>query len=162
MANTYTQIYIQIVFAVKGRRSLIGEKNREELQKYITGVVQNREQKILAIYCNPDHTHIFIGMKPTIAISDLTREIKALSSKFINERNWVRGKFQWQEGFGAFSYAYSQLANVINYINSQPERHKKVTFKEEYLDLLKEFKISFDDKYLFEWIEDGQIHQEKF
>jgi putative transposase len=154
MPNTYTQLYIQIVFAVQGRQNLIAEKNRPELQKYITGIVQNRGHKMLSIYCMPDHSHIFIGLKPTMSISDLTREIKANSSKFINEHKWVRGKFNWQEGFGAFSYAHSQLDSVMNYILNQPNHHKKQSFKEEYLTFLKEFNISYDERYLFHWHED--------
>ena len=154
MPNTYTQIYIQIVFTVKGRENLISEGNREELQKYITGIVQNREHKMLAIYCMPDHVHIFIGMKPIMSISGLVREIKAISSKFINDKKWVKGKFSWQEGYGGFSYAHSQLDNVIRYINNQQEHHKIKTFKEEYLEFLTQFAVEFDDKYLFEWVEE--------
>jgi REP element-mobilizing transposase RayT len=152
MANTYTQIYIQIVFAVQGRQNIILKEHREELQKYITGIVQNREQKLLTIFSMPDHTHILIGLKPTITISDLVRDIKAVSSKFINERNWIKGKFNWQEGFAAFSYSKSQIDNVIKYINNQEFHHKKKTFKEEYVDFLKKFAIDYNEKYLFEWI----------
>lgn len=153
MPNTYTQIYIHIVFTVKGRENLIAEIHREELQKYITGIVQNREHKMLAIYCMPDHVHIFIGMKPIMGVSDLVREIKAISSKFINDKRWVKGKFSWQEGYGAFSYAHSQLDNVIQYINNQKEHHRAKAFKEEYPDLLAKFSVEYDNKYLFEWIE---------
>lgn len=153
MPNTYSQIYIQIVFAVKGRQNLILPSFREELHKYITGIVQNRDQKMLAIFCMPDHIHILIGMKPSISVSDLTRDIKAGSSNFINEKNWIRGKFNWQEGFGAFSYSRSQIDNVVKYILNQGEHHKQTSFKEEYLKLLKEFEIKYDDKYLFEWAE---------
>lgn len=153
MPNTYTQIYIQIVFAVKGRQNLIAKQNREELHKYITGIVQNREQKMLSVFSMPDHTHLLIGLKPSIAISDLVRDIKAGSSKFINDSNWIKGKFNWQEGFGAFSYSKSQIDNVIKYILNQEEHHKKQPFKEEYLDFLHKFEIEFDEKYLFEWIE---------
>jgi len=153
MANTYSQIYIQIVFAVKGRQNLIPKQNREELHKYITGIVQNREQKMLSIFCMPDHIHLLIGLKPNVSISDLVRDIKAGSSKFINDRNWINGKFNWQEGFGAFSYSRSQLDHVIKYIMNQEEHHKIHTFKEEYLDFLQKFEIEYDEKYLFEWIE---------
>jgi len=154
MANTYSQIYIQIVFAVKGRQNLIAKQNREELRKYITGIVQNRDQKMLSIFCMPDHTHLLIGLKPNVTISDLVRDIKTGSAQFINDNNWIRGKFQWQEGFGAFSYSKSQIDNVINYILNQEEHHKTRTFKEEYLDFLKKFDIEYNEKYLFEWIED--------
>lgn len=153
MPNTYSQIYIQIVFAVKGRQNLIPSQNREELHKYITGIVQNRDQKMLSIFCMPDHTHLLVGLKPVIAISDLTRDIKAGSSKFINDKHWMKGKFNWQEGFGAFSYSRSQIDNVIKYILNQEQHHKKETFKEEYIDFLKIFQIEYDEKYLFEWIE---------
>jgi len=153
MANTYTQIYIHIVFAVKGRPNLTPKSIREELHKYITGIVQNRNQKMLAIFCMPDHTHILVGMKPDISISDLTRDIKAISSKFINDNRFVKGKFNWQVGFGAFSYSNSQIDSVIKYILDQEQHHKEKSFKEEYLDFLKKFGIEYDERYLFEWIE---------
>ncbi|MBA3704546.1 MAG: IS200/IS605 family transposase [Bacteroidetes bacterium] len=153
MSNTYSQIYIQVIFAVKGKQNLIAKQNREELHKYITGIVQNREQKMLSIFCMPDHTHLLIGLKPSISISDLVRDIKAGSSKFINDKQWIQGKFNWQEGFGAFSYSRSQLDTVIKYILQQEEHHKKLTFKEEYIDFLNKFAIEYDDKYLFDWIE---------
>lgn len=153
MANTYTQLYIQIVFAVQGRHDLISEEHREELQKYITGIISNREQKLLAIFAMPDHVHILISMKPNLAISDLVRDIKAGSSKFINDNAWTRGKFSWQEGYGAFSYAKDSLDNVVNYILTQKEHHRRMSFKEEYMDLLKMLKIDFNPQYLFEWVE---------
>jgi len=153
MPNTYSQLYIQVVFAVKGRQNLISKENKNELEKYITGIVSNRDQKLICIYVMPDHVHILIGIKPTITISDLVRDIKAGSSKFINDNKWLKGKFCWQEGFCAFSYSKSNLDNVINYINNQEEHHKIKTFKEEYIDFLKKFEIEYDEKYLFEWIE---------
>lgn len=153
MPNTYSQIYIQIVFAVKGRQNLIGKDNREELHKYITGIVQSREQKMLAIFAMPDHVHIFVGMKPNLSISDLVRDIKASSSKYINDNKWIQGKFNWQEGFGAFSYAKSQQDVVVKYILNQEEHHKTKSFKEEYLEFLEKFEIDYVEKYLFEWIE---------
>jgi len=153
MANTYSQIYIQFVFVVKGRENLISSRNREELHKYITGIVQNRGHKLLAIFCMPNHTHILIGLKPSMSVSDLARDIKVSSSNFINEKKWVKGKFCWQEGFGAFSYSRSNVDNVINYILNQEEHHLKKTFKEEYIEFLKKFEIEFDEKYLFDWIE---------
>ncbi len=152
MANTYSQIYIHIVFAVQGRQNLIYKDRREELHKYITGIVQNRGQKMLAIFCMPDHSHILTGMKPSISISDLARDIKAGSSKFINENKWMKGKFNWQEGFGAFSYSRSQIDTVIKYILRQEEHHKKRTFQEEYIQLLKKFEVEYDEQYLFKWI----------
>ena len=153
MANTYSQIYIQIVFAVKGRQSLIPRAHREELHKYITGIVSRRDQKLLTVFCMPDHTHLLVGLKPSISISDLTRDIKAASSGFISDNNWVPGKFQWQEGFGAFSYSRSQIDTVAAYILNQEEHHRKKTFKEEYIDFLNEFNVDYDNKYLFDWID---------
>jgi REP element-mobilizing transposase RayT len=153
MPNTYSQIYIQIIFAVQGRQNLVESKNREELQKYITGIVQERKHKMLAVYCMPDHTHCLVGLNPSSSVSDLTRDIKAISSKFINDKKWIKGKFHWQEGFGAFSYSKSQIDSVIKYISKQEEHHRKKTFREEYLEFLKIFEIEFDEKYLFEWIE---------
>jgi putative transposase len=152
MANTYTQIYLQLVFSPLGRENVIPVKYKEELQKYTTGIIQNKKHKLLAINYMPDHTHIFIGYQPIQALPDLLRDIKANSSKFINENKWLPGKFKWQEGYGAFSYAHSQLDEVIHYINFQEEHHKKVTFKEEYLKFLQKFEIDYDPKYLFDWI----------
>jgi putative transposase len=149
MANTYSQIYIQIVFAVSGRENLIIAEWRDELYKYITGIVKNHGQKLIAIGGVENHIHILLGIKPNISLSDLVRKIKANSSRFINERNFVRGKFNWQEGFGAFSYSHSQLGDVIRYIENQEEHHKKTTFKDEYLSFLKKYQIDFDEKYLF-------------
>jgi putative transposase len=153
MPNTYTQLYIQIVFAVQGRSNFISKNNRDELQKFITGITTNRGQKLLAIYCMPDHTHILIAIKPTVTISDLVRDIKAGSSKFINDQKWVRGEFSWQEGFGAFSYGKSQLNTVINYILNQEEHHRKKTFKQEYIEFLEKFEVAYDEKYLFEFFD---------
>ena len=153
MPNTYSQIYIQILFAVKGRSNLINKDHREELHKYMSGVVRNRDQKMLAVFCMPDHTHMLIGMKPSISVSDLVRDVKASSSGFINDQKWVVGKFNWQGGFGAFSYSRSQIDRVIKYILNQEEHHRKKTFKEEYLELLDKFEIEYDERYLFEWID---------
>ncbi len=152
MPNTYTQIYIHIVFAVKGRENLISKNKREDLHKYISGIVQNREHKMLSIFCMPDHTHILLGLKPSISISDLVRDIKSGSCNFINQQQWVKGKFSWQEGFGAFSYSKSQIDTVVNYILDQEEHHKIRSFKEEYIDLLKKFEIDYNERYLFDWI----------
>ncbi|GLR18409.1 IS200/IS605 family transposase [Portibacter lacus] len=151
MANTYTQINIQLVFAVKGRQNLIIEKHRERLEKFMCGIIRNNKSKPLAIYCNPDHTHVFIGLHPSIAISDITREIKSSSSKFINDEKWIRGKFAWQEGFGAFSYAKSQIGLVVKYILNQPEHHKKTSFREEYIEFLNKFEIKYKEEYLFDF-----------
>ncbi len=156
MANTYTQIYIHVVFAVQGRQNLLKKENKEELHKYITGIIRNKKQKLMAINSMPDHMHIFIGMKPSIALSDLVRDIKNNSSTFITEKRWVRGKFNWQEGFGAFSYGHSQIDVVVKYIQNQEKHHTKKTFKEEYLEVLKKFNVEYDEKYVFDWIEDGK------
>jgi len=150
MANTYAQIYIQIVFAVEGRQNLIDPQNKNELQKYITGIVTKQGQKLIAINNMPDHFHLLIGMKPTIALSDLVAAIKASSSGFINDSRWVQGKFRWQEGFGAFSYSHSQLGTVIRYIQNQEKHHARSSFREEYLKLLKRFNVVHDERYVFE------------
>ncbi|HEY3762456.1 MAG TPA: IS200/IS605 family transposase [Verrucomicrobiae bacterium] len=149
MANTYTQIYIHAVFAVEGRQSLIRPENREELHKYITGIVSNQKQKLIAINTMPDHVHMLIGLRPEMSLSNLVRDIKANSSKFINEKRWVAGRFSWQEGFGAFSYSHSQLGPVIRYIENQQKHHAKKTFQEEYIELLEKFKVDYDRKYIF-------------
>jgi len=154
MANTYTQIYIHIVFAVQGRQSLVKKENKEELHKYIAGIIRNKKQKLIAIYSMPDHVHIFVGLKPTIALSDLVRDIKNNSSAFINERGWIRGKFHWQEGFGAFSYGHSQIDAVVKYIQNQEKHHAKRTFRDEYLQMLRKFHVEYDERYVFKWIED--------
>ena len=151
MPNTYSQIYIQIVFAVKGRECFIKEPFREVLQKYMTGIITNKKQKLYSIYCMPDHTHIFVSIKPDISISDLTRDIKANSSSFVKEKKLVNSSFSWQEGFGAFSYSKSQAQTVNNYIINQPGHHSKKTFREEYMEFLNKFEVDYDEKYLFEF-----------
>ena len=154
MANTFTQIYIHVIFAVKGRQNLLRRENKEELHKYITGIVRNNKQKLLRINSVRDHVHNLIGLKPDMALSDLVRDIKANSSRFINDKRWVKGKFNWQEGFGAFSYSHSQLDRIIQYIDRQEEHHRKKTFREEYLSLLEKFHVEYDPRYVFEWIEE--------
>jgi REP element-mobilizing transposase RayT len=155
MANTFTQIYIQIVFAVKGRQNLIQRAYKEELHQYIAGIIRNKKQKLYAINAMPDHIHIFISVKPNIAISDLVRDIKNNSSKFINHKGWVAGKFQWQEGYGAFSYGHSQIDTVVKYIHNQEKHHARRSFKDEYLALLKKFNIEYDERYVFNWVMAG-------
>jgi len=150
--STYSQIYIQTIFAVKGRESLILPDWEERLYKYITGIVQGQGQKMLSINGMPDHIHFLIGMKPTCRLSDLVREIKKSSNDFIKENRFTKFKFHWQDGFGAFSYSHSQLENVIAYISNQKQHHKKKTFREEYIGFLNSFNIEYDKKYLFEWI----------
>jgi REP element-mobilizing transposase RayT len=153
MAGTFSQIYIQVVFAVKGRESLIQIEWEERLFQYITGIVRTKEQKLIAINGMPDHIHIFIGMKPSCCLSDLVREIKKGSNDFIKENNLTKFKFSWQEGYGAFSYSHSQIDAVVKYILNQKEHHKKVNFRDEYIDFLKKFEIEHDEKYLFNWID---------
>ncbi len=162
MANTYTQIYIQTVFAVQNRNSLIQSSWEEELYKYITGIVQNKGQKMLAINGTSNHIHFFIGMKPDCCLSDLVREIKKSSNRFIKEKRFSPYSFKWQEGFGAFSYSHSQLTEVIQYIEKQKEHHKKHTFKDEYLAFLKAFDVDFKKDYLFEWIKINIKGKEKY
>lgn len=154
MADTYTQIYIHVIFTVQGRQNLISKQYKDELYKYITGIIQSKKQKVIVIGGMPDHIHILIGIKPDIALSDLVRDVKANSSKFINEKRWVVGKFSWQEGFGAFSYSQSQLDSVASYIKNQEKHHSKKTFREEYLELLKKFDVEYNPKYIFDWIDD--------
>ena len=151
MANTYTKIYLQLVFTPKGRENVIPVKHKEELQKYTTGIIQNRRHKLLAINYMPDHVHIFIGYNPSQSLPDLLRDIKANSSKFINEKKWMPGKFKWQEGYGAFSYSHSQINDVIQYINNQEEHHRKTKFRDEYQKLLEIYEVEYDTKYLFDW-----------
>jgi len=153
MPGTFSQIYIQVVFAVKNRHALIKSEWEVQLYKYISGIVKNKGQKMLAINGIHNHIHFFIGMKPSCCLSDLVREIKKSSNNFIKENKFTKFKFNWQSGFGAFSYSHSQLDNVITYINNQKEHHRKRTFKEEYTMLLKKFNVEYDEQYLFDWIE---------
>jgi len=149
MANTYTQIHIHAVFAVRNRLSLINESWEEELYKYITGIIQNQGHKLLAINGMPDHLHILFGMRPVQSLSELMQDIKGDSSKWINNKRLVKGRFSWQAGYGAFSYAKSQLPNVIRYIENQKKHHNKKTFQEEYLETLNKFGVDYDEKYIF-------------
>jgi REP element-mobilizing transposase RayT len=142
-----------VIFAVKGRPNLLRRENKEELHKYITGIVRNNKQKLIRVNSVSDHIHVLIGIKPDITLSDLVRDIKANSSRFINEKKWIKGKFNWHEGFGAFSYSQSHLDRVIQYIDRQEGHHRKKTFKEEYLSLLENFQVEYDSRYVFEWIQ---------
>ena len=153
MANTFSQIYLQFVFAVQNRRSLIPKEHKEELHKYITGLLQNRQAKMLAVHCMPDHAHLFVGFKPgSMLISDFVKEIKVESNEFINRKNWLKGKFNWQEGYGVFSYSHSHIDRVCKYVLNQEKHHQKRTFKEEYITLLRKFEIQYDEKYLFHFV----------
>lgn len=149
MANTYTQLYVQVVFAVQGRASLIPPAHAEELYKFITGIVTRRGQKMMAINGMPDHLHLLLGVLPDVALSDVVRDVKAGSSRFINERAWGRGRFAWQAGFGAFSYSASQIPDVARYIERQPEHHAHRTFGQEYELLLQKFGVRYEQRYLF-------------
>jgi REP element-mobilizing transposase RayT len=154
MANTYTQIHIHGIFAVQNRISLIRESWREELYKYITGIVQNHGHKMLKIGGMPDHIHFLFGMRPVESLSTLMKAVKGESSEWINNRRFVTGHFSWQEGYGAFSYSRSQLDNVIQYIANQPEHHKKKDMITEYMEFLKKYDVEYDEKYVFKNIDD--------
>jgi len=153
MPGTFSQIHIQTVFAVKGRENLIAKSWREELNKYISGIIREKGQKPLIINSMSDHIHAFFGLRPSMKLSDLVRDIKNNSTNFINDKKFSKFKFSWQDGYGAFSYSYSHIDKVYKYILNQEEHHKKRTFKEEYIGLLKKFEIEYNEKYLFEWID---------
>jgi putative transposase len=149
MANTYTQIHIQCIMAVKYRQSLIQPEWKDQLQKYITGIVQNYDHKMLAINNMPDHLHLFFGFRPTQSLSDLMRIVKSESSKWINEQHFTPAPFRWQDGYGAFSYSRSHVKPVINYILNQETHHAKKTFLEEYKEFLDHFEVDYDERYVF-------------
>jgi len=151
MANTYSQVYVQLVFAVQGRFNLVSETIRCDVEKYISGIISNRKSKPISIFCNPDHIHILVGLNPDISISGLVRDIKSSSSKWINNEQLVTGKFAWQEGYGAFTYGKSQLDKICKYIYNQPIHHQNVNFKDEYIQFLEKFEIEYDNKFLFHW-----------
>jgi putative transposase len=153
MSNTFSQIYLQFVFAVKHRENLIAREHKEELHKYITGLVTNRKAKMLPIHCMPDHMHLFVGFKPVTSISDFVKEIKVESNEFINSKKWVKDKFSWQEGYGVFSYSHSHIDNVIQYVMNQETHHQKKTFRQEYDTMLRKFEIQYEEKYSFEFID---------
>jgi putative transposase len=149
MANTYTQLYIMSVFAVKHRHGLIQAQWKERLYQYITGTVQNRGHKMIRINGMPDHVHLFIGLHPNESVSKLIQEVKEQSSKWINQQQCCRGHFSWQDGYGAFTYARSQIDRVARYIENQEEHHRRHSFLEEYRQLLRSFEINFDERYVF-------------
>lgn len=150
MANTYTQLYTHIVFAVKGRQNLITKDWKTELYKYITGIVTHKDQKLIIINGMPNHLHILLGLKPNCNLSDLVRDIKSNASKWVNQKNFVKGKFEWQTGFGAFSVSQSHLQNLIPYIENQEHHHRTTSFKEEYEQLLQSYEVDFKEEYLFD------------
>ncbi len=153
MANTYTQIHIHAIFAVKKRTGLIQKEWRDELYKYITGIIQLYNHKLLAINGMPDHLHVFFGMRPIQSLSDLMQDIKGNSSKWVNEKKFIKDKFEWQEGYGAFSYSKSQASRVIAYVQNQEIHHRKITFLDEYCEFLKKFEVKYDEKYIFKVLE---------
>ena len=148
MANTYTQIHIHVIFSIQNRLSLIQKQWQDELYKYISGIIADNGHKVLQIGGMPDHIHILFGMRPTQSLSDLMQAIKGGSSSWINKKQFVMGKFSWQEGYGAFSYGKSQIDDVIKYIQQQEIHHKKRTFADEYLEILNLFKVEFNEKYI--------------
>jgi putative transposase len=149
MANTYHQIHIQSIFAVKKRTGLIQKEWEDELYKYITGIIQTHDHKLLAINGMPDHLHVFFGMRPTQSLSDLMQDVKGSSSKWINEKKFIKEKFEWQEGYGAFSYSKSQVSTVIAYVQNQEAHHRKITFLDEYKMYLIKFEVDYDERYIF-------------
>lgn len=149
MANTYTKIHVHIVFTVQNRECLIGTSWCDDLYRYIIGICSNYKHKVLAINGMPDHVHILIGMRPNQSLSELMQNVKAYSTKWINENGYVRGRFSWQEGFGAFSICASEVKTVVEYIMNQYEHHQKKTFSNEYRELLNSFKVDYDERYLF-------------
>ncbi len=151
MAGTFSQLYIQYVFAVKRRENLIRPPFETEVYKYIAGIVSGKDQKPLAVNGMPDHIHVLVGLKPAMRIADLVRDIKNNSCNFINDKGWLKQKFSWQEGYGVFSYSESNYGKVIDYIKNQKKHHEKKSFRQEYLLLLKRFNIPFEEKYLFEF-----------
>ena len=155
MSNTYTQIYIHIVFAVKGRQNLIPKAHKTELHGYIMGIIKKKKQTVIQINSMPDHIHILVGITPDTTVSNLVRDIKANSSKFINQKRWVMGRFEWQVGFGAFSYSRSHLDALVKYIKNQEKHHMGKTFREEYLEILERFKVNYDERYIFDAVEEN-------
>ena len=153
MPNTYTQIYLHVVFAVSNRACIINSTRREELQKYMTGIVTRHGQKLIAIYCMPDHTHVLLGLKPKVAPSDLIGDIKTGSTNQINEQRWLGCRFSWQEGYGAFSVSHSHLGRVASYIRNQGAHHRRKSFHQEYVEFLNRHHVPFDDRYIFKAIE---------
>lgn len=154
MANTYTQMYVHIVFSPKSKQALIGKSWKSELEKYITGIIQNQKHKLLAIGTMPDHIHIFIGYNVNYLIPDLVENIKTSSNSWVKQNKLTQFKFEWQKGYGAFSHSRSQLDTVVNYILNQEKHHEKKSFREEYIEILRKNDIQFSDEYVFEFFDD--------
>ena len=152
MANTFTQLYVQMVFAVKNRQSLILGENKDKIEKYIWGIASNIKCNPITIYCNPDHTHLLVSIKPVVSIANAIKDIKSFSSRYVNENQLIKNHFEWQTGYGAFTYGQSQISQVKTYIENQYNHHKKRSFREEYIALLKAFEIEYEEAYLFDWI----------
>ncbi len=146
MANSYTQLYAQIIFSPRCRQNLIHNRIKDDIYKYIVGIIKKKNQKPMIINGMPDHVHILLGFSPDITISDLVRDIKSNSTNFVNDNNLIQRKFSWQKGFGAFTYSKSQVPRVVRYIKNQEEHHCKKTFKEEYLELLEKFGVKYKEK----------------
>jgi REP element-mobilizing transposase RayT len=155
MANTYTQLYVHLVFSPKNREALIKKAWKDDIEKYITGIVQNNGHKLLAISCMPDHIHVFIGYNQNQLIPDLVENIKTSSNAWIKENKFSKFKFQWQKGYGAFSHSQSQLSEVVNYILNQESHHRKRNFREEYLEILKKNDVKYQDEYMFEFFDNA-------
>ena len=153
MGNTYTQIHIHAIFTVQNRECIINDSWQDELYKYIMGIIRENQHKPIVINGMPDHIHVLFGMRPAQSLSDLLQDIKGSSSKWINEKKFIKCRFSWQEGFGAFSYSKSEIPNVIKYINSQKEHHKKKSFIKEYQEFLQAFNVDYDERYIFKPIE---------
>ena len=151
MANTYTQSYFHLIFSPKNREALIKKQWKNELEKYITGIIQNHKHKLLAIYAMPDHLHIFIGYNVNHLIPDLVEEIKTSSNAWIKQQGYCKSKFDWQKGYGAFTHSHAQIDTVVRYIQNQEEHHQRKSFKDEYLEVLMRNDIKFNDDYLFDF-----------
>ncbi len=160
MANTYTQAYFHIVFAVKNRQALIHKSWKDELEKYITGIVQNNGHKLIAIGAMPDHIHIFIGYNLNQKIPDLVEHIKTSSNQWIKQKGWCPMKFSWQRGYGAFTHSQAQLSTVAHYVENQEEHHRRKNFRKEYLELLRKFEIEYREEYLFDFFEKDEPNTE--
>jgi putative transposase len=154
MANTYTKLYIQYVFAVKGRDNMIPKQHKEQVHQYMNALLEKRKHKLLQVHCMPDHCHLFVGLDPAQSISSLIEEVKTATTKFIKKQAWMPSDFSWQKGFGAFSYSQSHIDAVVKYIQNQERHHQKRSFKSEYLELLKKFEVDFDERYLFDFYDD--------
>lgn len=154
MANTYTQCYFHLVFAVKNRNALIKKEWKNDLEKYITGIVQNHHHKLLAIGTMPDHIHIYLGYNVNHLIPDLVEEIKTSGNKWIRDNHLSKFRFEWQKGYGAFTHPRSHLDKIVKYVLTQEENHRKKSFREEYLNILKQHEVEFKDEYVFDFFND--------